>query len=323
MKKTLVTGGTGLAGYNIILALLKRKRKVKALVRSIEKGQRLLPGEVELVAGDITNKESVRQALKGCDRIYHAAGYPEQWLKDPAIFERVNVEGTQNVLDAAIESGIEKMIYTSTIDVFEAKEGELFDESHIDPNPKGTHYERSKQEADRRAVKALQKGLPLVIVHPAAIYGPGPASSPGINNFAVDLKNGKLPMLLPGGLPLVFSEDVGEGHVLAEEKGNAGQRFILSEGFYQLPALAAHLFKVLNISKKVPVVMPLPIVKMVSETGEYLSKFTSKPPLIPRGQLHFLLWGAIPDSRKAQKVLGWKPTPLPEGLVKTVGYLFS
>ena len=121
MSTTLVTGATGLAGYNIVKVLLKRNRKVRALVRSIEKGRKILPNTVELVQGDITDKSSLIEAMKGCNIIYHAAGYPEQWQKDPETFHRVNVAGTQNMIDVAIESKIEKFIYTSTIDVFEGK----------------------------------------------------------------------------------------------------------------------------------------------------------------------------------------------------------
>ena len=240
-KTTLVTGGTGLIGYNIILALLKRKRKVKALVRSIAKGKKLLPSEVELVQGDITDKYSIHEAMIGCKIVYHAAGFPEQWMKKNSIFEEVNVTGTQNMIDTSIEQKIEKFIYTSTIDVFKGEKGKFFDESIIDKEPKGTAYERSKQKAFQLVLNAIENGLPAINIHPAGLYGPGPTESPGINSFIVDLKKGKVPMLLPGGLPLVFSEDVGGGHVLAEEKGMIGESYILSENYYDLPFLAKEI----------------------------------------------------------------------------------
>ncbi len=317
-KTTLVTGGTGLIGYNIILALLKRKRKVKALVRSIAKGKKLLPSEVDLVQGDITDKDSIRLAMKDCDVVYHAAGFPEQWMKNNSIFEEVNVTGTQNMVEAAIEQKIEKFIYTSTIDVFKGEKGKMFNESIVDDQPKGTAYERSKQKAFQLVLEAMKSGLPAIIIHPAGLYGPGPTDSPGINNFIGDLKQGKVPMLLPGGLPLVFSEDIGEGHVLAEEKGKTGESYILSEKYYDLPFLAKEILIALNISKKPPPVMPLLLVKMISAIGEWMSNFSGKPPLIPKGQLHFLLWGAIPDAEKAKNKLGWKTTPLKTGIEKTI-----
>ena len=92
METTLVTGATGLVGYNIVDALLKRNRRVRALVRSIEKGKRLLPVECELIQGDTTDKDSISNAMKDCSIVYHSAGFPEQWMKDNSIFQRVNVE---------------------------------------------------------------------------------------------------------------------------------------------------------------------------------------------------------------------------------------
>lgn len=317
-KTTLVTGATGLIGYNIVTALLKRDRKVRALVRSIEKGRKLLPDKVELVKGDITDKDSIVKAMKGCELVYHAAGFPEQWMKDDSIFEEVNVKGTQNMLEVALSGKVQKFIYTSTVDVFKGEKGKKFDESIVDDQPKGTAYERSKQDAFRLVLEAIEKGLPAINLHPAGLYGPGPTDSPGINNFIVDLKKGKVPMLLPGGLPLVFAEDVGEGHVLAEEKGKPGESYILSEAYYELSVLAKTILEAWQINKKPPPVMPLPIVKIVSSMGEWISGFSGKPPLIPKGQLHFLLWGAIPDSTKAQNQLGWKITPITLGVLKTI-----
>ena len=320
-KKTLVTGGTGLVGYNIIASLLKRDRKVKALVRSIENAAKILPKEVELVKGDITLKDSLLEAFNNCNVVYHAAGFPEQWMKDPDIFYQVNVKGTQNMIEVALSHRIEKFMYTSTIDVFKGEKGRIFNESIIDDLPKGTAYERSKQEAFKLVTEAMKDGLPAINLHPAGLYGPGYTNSPGINNFISDLKNRKVPMLLPGGLPLVNTEDVGEGHVLAEEKGKLGESYILSERYYELPFLAKQILTELGMRNKPPRVMPLPVVKMVSNLGEAIAKLSGKPPLIPKGQLHFLLWGAIPDSSKAKKELGWTPTNLTEGLSKTIQFL--
>jgi nucleoside-diphosphate-sugar epimerase len=261
--------------------------------------------------------------MKGCSIVYHSAGFPEQWMKDPGVFQRVNVEGTQNMIHAAFKEKIKRFIYTSTIDVFAAETGEEFNEGVIDSKPKGTYYERSKQLADQQVVAAMEKGLPALFLHPSGVYGPGPTDSPGTNNFILNLYKGKVPVLLPGGYPVVFAPDVGEGHVLAELKAEPGSRYILSESYYDLPQLTQIILEELGINKKVPPVMPLPIVKMISGLGEWWAGIVNKPPLIPKGQLHFMQWKARPKNEKARQELNWSATPLREGLSKTISFLIG
>lgn len=320
MEYVLVTGATGLVGFNIVKSLLARGRAVKVLVRDPQRARGVLPRECTLVRGDVTDKSTLEGAMRGCEVVYHAAGLPEQWFRDPGVFNRVNVEGTRNMVEVALRLGLRRFVYTSTIDVFDAKTGETFDESRIAGAPKGTYYERSKQDADRIVSEAIQRGLMAVFLHPSGVYGPGPAASPGMNNLMRDLKLGKVPMLLPGGVPLVYSEDVGEGHVLAEEKASVGDRFILSEDYFQLDALAAHIVAALGI-KKVPPVMPLWMGRLVATLGETLSGVTGRPPLIPKGQLHFLQWQAVPSGALAKEKLGWQPQNFETGLRETIAFL--
>ncbi|MDX1692554.1 MAG: NAD-dependent epimerase/dehydratase family protein [Ketobacteraceae bacterium] len=323
MAKVLVTGATGLVGYNIMQALLRREHDVRLLVRSVEKAQRLMPRVCELVQGDITNKASLYAAVEGCDTIYHAAGLPEQWLPDNKLFEKVNASGTRKMVDVALDLGVKRFVYTSTIDVFKAAAGETFDESVIDTAPKGTFYERSKQEADRVVTAALDKGLPAVFLHPSAVYGPGPLlkTSPGVNELIMRLYRGQVPALLPGGFPVVYGPDVGEGHVLAGESAATGERFILSDQYLSLRDLATIVYEELGIKKRFPMTMPLPIAKMVAEVGEVVADFTGKPPLIPRGQLTFLQWQAIPSSEKASQVLGWSSRTFRECVKPTYAFV--
>jgi len=320
--KTLVTGGTGLIGWNLIRQLLEKGRKVRALVRSMEKALKLLPPEVEMVPGDVRDRESLLLASRDCDVMYHAAGFPEQWMKDPAIFRQINVEGTRNALFAAKQNRIRRFVYTSTIDIFLAGKGETYTEDFIDPKPKGTYYERSKQEADRLAVQALDEGMDIVFLHPSGVYGPGPTDSPGTNQFIADLARGKVPMLLPGGFPVVFAGDAAAGHILAEEKAKCGSRFILSENYYSLSESARIIASELGL-KKIPPVMPLWTAKIVSILTEGFARLTGIPPLLPAGQLHFLQWEARPDAKKARLELGWESVDFSAGVAKTIEFLKS
>ncbi len=318
MEMTLVTGATGLIGYHITTSLMRRGRSVRALVRSVERARRILPEECELMQGDVTDKESVKRALEGCSVVYHAAGWPEQWKQDPNIFQRVNVGGTQNVVEAALEQGVRRFLYTSTVDVFYAEAGQEFDESILDPRPKRTYYERSKQEADRCVADAVQKGLPAIFLHPDAVYGPGPSSSPGANALIVMLQRGQMPALPPGGFAVVFAPDVGEGHVLAEAKAVPGSRYILSEAYYEFSDLARLVLEEFGMDRRLPPVLPVPIARVLSTVGEWVSGLTHRPPLLPHGGLEFLLWRGHPCADKARRELGWSSTPFRAGIHTTI-----
>jgi dihydroflavonol-4-reductase len=317
---TLVTGATGLVGHAIVQSLLARKRNVRVLARSPEKARRLLPG-CAVAAGDVTDRDSLRKALDAVDVVYHAAGLPEQWLPDPASFERVNYGGTRNLVEASMSASVRRFVYTSTIDVFEARAGEEFDETALDPLTKATPYERSKQAADREVARSLERGLSAIFLHPAAVYGPGPAGSPGLNDFVRRLMKKQLPALPPGGLPVVYAEDVGEAHVRAEERAEVGARFILCERFVTTAALAREAARL--IGTRPPRVLPLAIARAAALATEALSRVTKRPPLVPAGQLHFLQWGARPNSSRARRELDLELTPLSVGLARLVDSLRS
>jgi dihydroflavonol-4-reductase len=320
----LVTGATGNVGNAIARALVADGRQVRALVRDPERGRALLPVEVVLCRGDVTDPASVAAALDGCTSVFHAAGLPEQWLPDPATFTRVNVGGTEVVLRAARAAGVRRLVYTSTIDVFAWNPGVPFDESVLDPAPKHTHYERSKQEADRLVQRAVGEGMPAVFLHPSAVYGTSPTTSPGVNDLLCRLVRGEIPMLLPGTMPVVFADDVARGH-LAAEHAEPGSRFILSESVWALPDLvsqmAAAARDVLDREIRRPPVLPAWLARVVSIASEGLSTITRRPPLLPAGQLEFLLSGANPVAERARSRLGWKPVALADGLRATLRWL--
>lgn len=313
---TLVTGATGLVGHAIVRSLRARGRAVRVLARSPDKARRVIPEGTEVVQGDVTDLDSVRAAMLDAEVVYHAAGLPEQWLPDVADFERINYGGTRHLIEAALELGVRRFVYTSTIDVFAARQGEEFDETQIDSLPKGTAYERSKQAADREVTRALERGLPAVFLHPSAVYGPGPAGSPGVNDFVKKLGAKKLPAVPPGGMGVVYSDDVGEAHVRAEERAEIGARFILCERYVTLAELASIAARELGV--RPPPTVPYPLARALSVVTEGISRFTRRPPLAPAGQLHFLQWGARPKAARARRVLEIDFTPLPIGIAQLV-----
>jgi dihydroflavonol-4-reductase len=319
MATILISGATGNVGAPIAARLAREVHQVRALVRSPARARGLLPDGVELVAGDVTDAASVSAATAGCSVVYHAAGLPEQWLRDPEDFVRVNVEGTRNMVEAALDAGVERFAYTSTIDVFAWTPGMPFDETTLDPDPRPTHYERSKQAADALVAQALERGLPAVFLHPSAVYGPAPALTPGLNDFLVRLARRKIPMLLPGGMPVVYSEDVAEGHIRAVAQAPIGSRYILSTKYHTLEEIARAVAERIPRAR-VPRIMPIAAARTASVLGEGAAKLTRRPPLIPRGTLHFLESHPMPDARRAHEALGWRPVAFADGVGRALAH---
>ncbi len=315
--RVLLTGATGKVGNALARALAERGDDVRALVRDPARARELLPAGVEAVRGDVTEPDSVAVAAKGCELVFNAMGIPEQWLADSSLFERVNAEGTRAVAAAARAAGARRLIHTSTEDVFHAERGGRFDESDVADYPKGTTYERSKQRAEELAL-ASRDGLEVVIVNPSGVYGPGPAASVSFDkNLFEPIVRGRLPALPPGGLGVVYVEGVARGHLLAADRGADGERYILCDRHVALRQLAETVKRVAGRGR-VPPTLPTPLAHALASGGETISRVIRRPPLLSRGQLHYFLWNAVPDSSKAQRELGWKPTPLDEGVRRTL-----
>lgn len=317
MAEILITGATGTVGWPIARDLAARGESVRALVRDVDRSRALLPDGVEPVRGDVTDRDSVRRAVSGAEVVYHSAGLPEQWRRDAADFTRVNVEGTRNVAGEALAAGVRRFAYTSTIDVFRWTPGQPFDEEVLDPDPRPTDYERSKQEADRIVVALSEQGLDAVFLHPAAVYGPVPALAVGLNDLIVRLATRKIPMLLPGGMPVVHCDDVAVAHVRAVDDAPGGSRYIIADRYLTLSEIAASVAAAAPGARRPPV-MPIAAARLVSSIGERVAARTGKPPLIPRGALIFLESHPVPDAARARSELRLEITPWERGLAETV-----
>jgi dihydroflavonol-4-reductase len=321
--RALVTGATGKVGHAVARALVERGDEVRALVRDPGRAAAILPAGAEAVQGDVTDPASLERATAGCELVFNAMGLPEQWFADDEVFDRVNARGTENVVRAAAAGGARRVAHTSTIDVFHAEPGQAFDESHVAGYPKGTAYERSKQRAEELALAAAaDTGIELVIVNPAAVYGPGPGGDAtsvehSLLRPLVEGRRAAVPMLPPGGMGMVHSPGLAAGHLLAAERGVPGERYILCDGHMTFRELAETTVRLAGRGI-VPPVMPVGLARALSLVGEGVARVVRKPPLLPRGQLYFFLWNARPQSGKAERDLGWQRTPLETGLAAVV-----
>ena len=315
--RALVTGATGKVGHAVASALAQRGDEVRALVRDPARAAAVLPAGVEAVRGDVTDPSSVTAAATGCEVVFNAMGLPEQWVSDESVFDRVNAEGTRAVAEAAHAAGARRLVHTSTQDVFHAETGARFDEAQVADYPKGTAYERSKQRAEELALEA-RDGLEVVIVNPSGVYGPGPSASVSFDkDMFAPLVRSRLPALPPGGLGLVFTEGLAAGHLLVADSGRDGERYILCDTHVTIRELAQTVVRVAGRGR-VPPTLPVPLARGLAVASEALSRVIRRPPLVSRGQVHFFSWNAHPLSDKAQRELGWQPTPLEEGIRRTL-----
>jgi nucleoside-diphosphate-sugar epimerase len=299
----------------VATALVARGDEVRALVRDPSRAE--IPAGAHPVRGDVTDTESLAEAVRGCELVFNAMGLPEQWLTDPDRFHEVNARGSENVVRAARTAGARRVVHTSTIDVFHAARGERFDETRVADYPKGTAYERSKQQAER-LVLSVGGGIEVVLVNPAAVYGPGPAGSASMEeDLFRPLVKKRLPALPPGGCGVVFTEGVAAGHLLAAEKGRPGERYILCDRHVSVRELSNTVVRLAGRGR-VPRSLRPGLAQGLAAAGESLSRIIRKRPLLPRGQLYFFLWNAAPDSSKAQDELGWEPTALDDGVARTL-----
>jgi len=271
------------------------------------------------VRGDIEDASTLPAACANVEWLFHAAGMPEQWHPDDRVFERVNTQGTANVMLAALDAKVTRVVYTSTMDVFAAEPGGTLVETRIDPNPKGTPYERSKQAAEREVEKVRARGLDVVYVNPGAVYGPSPVHV-GVNSMFIQFLNGQLPLVPAGGMSLAYVDGVAAAHVAAAERGRSGERYLLGDAHASNAELIALIARDAGVTKT-PKLAPVWLLKALAHGLAPLARTFGFRPLVAPGQLSFLLWDPRIDSSKAQRELGFVPTSLEDGVHRTVAFL--
>ncbi len=319
MKGTiLVTGATGVVGFAIVNKLVERGHRVRAVVRDVARAKRVLDPSVDVVGGDVTDRDSLLRAAAGVTSVFHAAGLPEQWVRDEAIFEQVNVGGTANVLAVAENVGVERFVYTSTMDVFDAVPGGTLSEDRPATSERPTAYERSKMKAQALVQEAQKKGLSTVHLNPSAVYGPSPSRT-AINKVIVDVVNRKVPLLPPLGISLVHTQGAADAHVHAWEHAPDGARYLLSDAYISYRELGERVAAIAGHGS-VPPAAPLWLLKMVvGVTAPFGDWFGLRPPM-SRGELAFLQWDVRVDSSKAARELSFCARDLAAGLRETVAF---
>jgi len=322
----LVTGGTGYFGGKLVEGLLEKGETVRVLCRPSSDVSRL-SGAVELVKGDVTDPVSLARAVEDCDRVFHTAALVKTWDKDPAAFDRTNVEGTRNVALAAQAAGI-PLIYTSSFFALGPTGEYPVDENHSRPAPVFfTEYERTKTEADALIRKMNEEEqLGAIVLYPGVIYGPGPLTQGNHVSLLVrDFLRHKVPGVPGNGnqkWTYAHIEDVVRGHLLAAENAEPGSRYLLGGPIATLD----ETFKILaEATDQKPPRFHLPIgfLKAFGWIGEVSAGITGNAPEVTRGVAETYRHHWAYSSKKAETELGYTTKDLREGLAEVVDYLQS
>ena len=318
--KVVVTGGTGFIGGNLVRLLLKQGVAVRALVRHISLLDNLKNLDVELVYGELRDKASLIKACRGCDQLFHAAASYEFWLATPKEFYDINVGGTHNILAAAREAGVSKIVYTSTVGAIRYPDNpsKPSDETCW-PAPKDLHndYKRSKFQAEQVAIQFAKEGLPVVIVNPSAPIGPYDIKPTPTGKIIVDFLNGKVPAYIDTGLNIVDVEDVAMGHYLAAQKGKVGERYILGNKNKTLKEIYEIIANLTN--RHAPKFrVPYGVALTAAYASEMIGKILKKRPAIAVGAVKMASNYMYFDSSKAVRELGLPQSPIENAFAKAI-----
>jgi len=316
---TLVTGATGFIGSHVVRKLVERGERVRVLLRKTSKTSNIDGLDVEKVYGDVLDSESIRAAIKGCDTLYHVAGLVSSKKAHYKKMRAINIDGTINVLSAALDEGVQRAVYTSSIaaigvepDGAIANEETSFKLEHL-----GIQYINTKHYAENEAIRIYKKGLPLVIVNPSVVVGPGDIYLASCG-FVVMYYKRRYPGYIDGGINLVSVEDVAEGHLLAAEKGRPGERYVLANENYSIKELFNLLEKVTGISSpklKIPYVLAL--------AGGYMFERLLRLPfssfvLLDTDSVKATSLKWYFDSSKSVRELGFPQSPIDKTIESTV-----
>jgi dihydroflavonol-4-reductase len=321
---TLVTGASGFLGSHVARLLTERGDQVRVLLRPTSDA-RLLEGlPIERAPGDLRDTASLDAALVGVTIVYHIAADYRLWARDPREIYNANVQGTRNLLEAAGRAKVQKIVYTSTVGtVAVPKGGTLPDESTAASLDEMIgDYKRSKWLAEHEARKAAVAGLPVIIVNPTTPVGPGDAKPTPTGRIILDFLKGRMPAFVDTGLNFVPVEDAALGHLLAAERGRAGERYILGGENLTLKQVLA-LISAASGRPAPRVRIPHMIALVAAHAESLLSGLTGREPRIPLDGVRMARHSMFVNTAKARRELGFSPGSVTAAVERAVRWYQS
>lgn len=315
-----ITGATGFIGREVVRQLIEAGHEVITIARTPAKAQDMMEAGVEVRPGDITQKESMREPMTGVDGVFHIAAWYKVGARDKRPAEKINVDGTRHVLELMRELKIPKGVYTSTLAIFSDTHGRLVDETYRFHGKHLSEYDRTKWKAHYEvALPMMEASLPLVIVLPGLVYGPGDTSSVR-ETFLMYLQR-RLPMI-PQKTAFCWAHitDAARGHILAMERGKPGESYIIAGP----PHTLIEAFRLAEKITGIPAPKRHPSPRMMRAFAGLMDGLgrVIRLPETYTGESLRVTAGAtyLGNNAKAKRDLGYNPRPLEEGLRETLEY---
>ena len=323
---TLVTGATGFVGSAVARCLLQAGHRVRVMVRSQSPLVNIQDLDVEIRKGDLAQPQSLKAVVKGCDTLLHVAADYRLWVRNSEDLYRVNVEGTKHLMQAALNAGVSRIVYTSSV----ATLGLHTDGTPADENtPVGFadmigHYKRSKYLAEQAVRQMIdEKKLPAIIVNPSTPIGPRDIKPTPTGRMVLDAACGRMPAYVDTGLNVVHVDDVAQGHLLALQRGVIGERYILGGYDMTLQQIFAVIAEITGRSApkvKLPHNLVLPIA-YVSEAWAWLTQGPEPRATVDGVRMSKKLMYFSSD--KARTALGYTPRPAREAFADAVNWFLE
>jgi dihydroflavonol-4-reductase len=315
---TLVTGASGFLGSHVARQLVSRGEDVRVMMRASSTNRAIADLSLEYVTGDLRDPASVARAIEGAKRVFHVAADYRLWAKRKQDIYDSNVGGTKNLLDAAIRAGVEQFVYTSTvatIAVDRAQHPNEFTDARLEEMV--GHYKRSKWMAEQEARKAATKGLPVIVVMPTTPVGPWDWKPTPTGKLILDFLNGKMPGYVETGLNFVGVEECAAGHLLAAEKGQVGERYLLGGENLTLKQLLDTLSRITGLAAP-RLKIPHGLALGVAYANTVFSRLLGREPGIPIEGVKIARHMMFVDCARARHELGFNAGPVSAALERAV-----
>jgi dihydroflavonol-4-reductase len=314
VPKTLVTGATGFIGSAVARALARRGDELRLVVRESSVTDGIEELDYEPVKCDILDRRSIRRALSDVDRVFHCAGLTSLRMRDEQRVFEINAVGTRTFLEECLKAGVERVVYTSSVAAIgPAPAGGTADESQLfTAGGLAIPYVNSKHEAEVEALRLAAHGLPLVCVNPTFVFGRGDHRG-GSTSIVRRFLHGQIPVYTDGALNVVDVEDVASGHLLADEKGEIGERYILGNRNYTWDRLFADLARLSGFEPPPLKLSPA----LATRLAEVLERGPGRSPVSTVEVRSASQWWTYRNT-KAKRELGWTTSPHEDTIEATV-----